>query len=235
VQQPADVSRRYARTPVGGSSRALHLAIAAEVNRAGAQMLIDYGCGDGRLLPLVEASSRFAFDPAPEMVELVRRRHALECSGVFTCMSEIPSETFDVVVFSLVLPWLQSADEVHRTLADVTRISRSSGRVLVGTTHPCFRAERHSDFFTEFCTHPKKRFPYRIEATKFSVTMIDDGGEADALTFIDTHWSLGFTFDALRQAGLNVDRLVEVYEDGGGEADFPPFVLFVCTISGAKP
>ncbi len=228
MKQSRFVNEMYARTPPDGSSRALHLAMATLINAIHPERLIDFGCGDGRLLPLVRARAKYAFDPAPEMLASLLRQHGRECREVYRHRSEVPDRSFDSVVFSLVLPWLESEQEVHETFKDLARISAPRAQVLIGTTHPCFRSGRYSDFYTGYALDPAKPFPYRQDRAKFAVTVLDHTTGQPVTTFQDTHWTLSFTFAALRSSGLVVEQITEVYDTQVESSDWPPYLLFVC-------
>lgn len=98
--------------------------------------ILDYGCGKGRLASQFAAQGHdvVAFDPDPT---LAPRLEALVSSGV-SAVASPPTATFDVVICELVLCTIEEEQLYRRVLADLRRLVRDDGRVLVAVCNPSF-------------------------------------------------------------------------------------------------
>lgn len=126
-------------TLFGGRISALHRRLVELAAIAPGERILDVGCGPGRLAiqaarvagPTGEACG---IDPAPEMVELARRKAARAGVparfevGVIEALP-YPDDHFDVVLSSLMLHHLPD-DLKRRGLAEVRRVLRPAGRFV---------------------------------------------------------------------------------------------------------
>ncbi|PYM64654.1 MAG: methyltransferase type 11 [Candidatus Rokuibacteriota bacterium] len=122
-----------------GRLAALHRTMVELAGIRSGERILDVGCGPGRLAIVAGIAARPAgetcgIDPAPEMVELARRKAAQ--AGV-TVRFEVgviealpyPPDHFDVVLSSLMLHHLP--DEVKRRgLAEIRRVLKPAGRLV---------------------------------------------------------------------------------------------------------
>jgi len=122
-----------------GRLAALHRKIVELAGIRSGERVLDVGCGPGRLAMLAgtavgRAGEACGIDPAPEMVELARRKAAQ--AGV-TVRFEVgvietlpyPPDHFDVVLSSLMLHHLP--DELKRRgLAEIHRVLKPAGRLV---------------------------------------------------------------------------------------------------------
>jgi SAM-dependent methyltransferase len=100
---------------------------------------LDVGCGTGALAArLVDAGYRVTgADPSAGMLAVLRERtarvEAVEASG-----SDLPfaDDRFDLVLTVATLHHIADAGEVRRTLAELVRVTRPGGRVLVWDHNP---------------------------------------------------------------------------------------------------
>jgi ubiquinone/menaquinone biosynthesis C-methylase UbiE len=122
-----------------GQLATLHRRIVELAGMRPGEGILDVGCGPGRLA-LVAATAAgprsqvYGIDPAPEMVELARRRAAKAGVparfevGVIEALP-FPDEHFNVVLSSLMLHHLP--DELKRRgLVEIHRVLKPAGRLL---------------------------------------------------------------------------------------------------------
>lgn len=100
--------------------------------------VLDAGCGSGPLSARLRAkgASVTAFDASPAMVELARERLGPEADLRVADLGErLPFEdnAFDDVVASLVLHYLE---DWAAPLAELRRVLRPGGRLIVSVNHP---------------------------------------------------------------------------------------------------
>ena len=168
------------------------LELAGEV--AGRRIL-DAGCGSGPLSAalLSRGAVVTGVDSSASMVALARRRlgeradvHVADLAAALP----FPDAEFDDVVASLVLHYLQ---DWAAPLAELRRVLKPGGRLLVSVNHPCAYA----------IVYP--------EADYFAVTQYSEDytfdGEVTWLTF--WHRPLHAMTDAFAAAGFRVARLSE--------------------------
>ena len=92
--------------------------------------VLDIGAGHCEFINHIEAKRRVAFDLNPE----VRIHAAAEVEvvqGVSTDLSAFPDERFDVAFVSNFLEHLPTKDDLLRTLAEIRRVLRPGGRLLI--------------------------------------------------------------------------------------------------------
>lgn len=122
-----------------GRISALHRRIVALAAVAPGERVLDVGCGPGRLAihaggAVGPTGESHGIDPAPEMVQLARRKAARAGIPVRFEVGVIealpyPENHFDAVLSSLMLHHLPD-DLKHRGLAEVRRVLRPAGRFV---------------------------------------------------------------------------------------------------------
>ena len=210
--------------------RALHPALVELIEAQPGLNLLDYGCGDGRVL--TRLSSRWiidAYDPSEPMRRLAMARVGSRIRSMLPNTESLEG-VYDVIILGMVIMCIPEAAEVRRVLADCARLLAPGGQLFVTTTHPCFRNHHFSNFHTSFTGDlPVQPFLYRKDGLPFEVAIHDPDGRA--IVFTDYHWSLEFTFEALRGAGLGVSRFREVSDDPSSPSRnnlVPPYLILQC-------
>jgi ubiquinone/menaquinone biosynthesis C-methylase UbiE len=122
-----------------GRLAALHRAMVELAGIRSGERILDVGCGPGRLAIMAGTAAgptgeTCGIDPAPEMVELARRKAARASVKARFEVAVIealpfPRDHFDVVLSSLMLHHLP--DEVRRRgLAEIHRVLNPGGRLV---------------------------------------------------------------------------------------------------------
>ncbi|HMQ77445.1 MAG TPA: class I SAM-dependent methyltransferase [Flavobacteriales bacterium] len=191
------------------------------------EALLDYGCGDGQILELIDpVIERAAYDPSPEMLQMLRQRQ-LPDIDIFERASSIPSNHFDLVILSMVIVCIPTLDVFKELATCIARVLKPGGTLIAATTHPCFRQYGFSDFKTSM--GHSQPFEYLQDATPFEVS-IHDAAEHQ-VQFVDYHWTLATTFRILTEAGLLVVGLTEIPDDASHpdvNSLVPPYIVFEC-------
>lgn len=186
--------------------------------------MLDAGCGSGLLASAlrVKGAEVTAFDASPAMVDLARERLGEGASIQVANLAErLPFDdaAFDDVVTSLVLHYLP---DWTAPLAEIRRVLRPSGRLLLSVNHPAIfkLANLDADYFalTEYS-----------EEYTFS-------GETAALTY--WHRPLHAMTSAFTEAGFRISTISEpplaadtppelIPADLNGRTQFLCFIFFV--------
>lgn len=98
--------------------------------------ILDYGCGKGRLARRFAALGHdvVGYDPDPALRSDLQ---ALATSGAWA-ITTVPSERFDVVICELVLCTIEHGPVYEGVIADLRRLVRDEGRVVVAVCNPAF-------------------------------------------------------------------------------------------------
>lgn len=120
------------------------LSLAGEV--AGRRIL-DVGCGSGPLAAdlIARGATLTGVDGSPAMIELARRRLGAEVPLLVADLAQplpLPDGGFDDVVASLVLHYLR---DWAAPLAELHRVLRPGGKLLMSVNHPTVRLITHPD------------------------------------------------------------------------------------------
>ena len=100
---------------------------------------LDVGCGTGVLAARLARAgwTMTGADPSAGMLDVLRARSpevtAVQASGTAL---PFPDDAFDVVLSVATLHHIADADDVRRTLAEMVRVVRPGGRVLVWDHNP---------------------------------------------------------------------------------------------------
>jgi ubiquinone/menaquinone biosynthesis C-methylase UbiE len=100
---------------------------------------LDVGCGTGALASRLAAAGyeMAGVDPSEGMLEVLRRRapaiRAVKASG-----TDLPfaDDSFDLVLSVAVMHHIADPGDVRRTVAEMVRVARPSGRILVWDHNP---------------------------------------------------------------------------------------------------
>ena len=100
---------------------------------------LDVGCGTGALASRLAAAGwrMSGIDPSEGMLDVLRERspdvHAVQASGTSIPFAD---DSFDLVVTVAALHHIAAPDDVRNTLAEMVRVIRPAGRVLVWDHNP---------------------------------------------------------------------------------------------------
>ncbi|MCM3661412.1 methyltransferase domain-containing protein [Georgenia satyanarayanai] len=189
------------------------LSLAGEVR---GRRVLDAGCGSGPLAAelLRRGAVVTGLDVGPAMVELARRRLGDDVPlhvGDLAQPLSFADDSFDDVVASLVLHYLE---DWSAPLAELRRVLRPGGRLLLSVNHPTVRVINfpQEDYF----------------ATREYVETLELDGQPTELTF--WHRPLRAMTRAFTDAGFTIS-LVEEPEPS---PDTPPELLPARIVSGER-
>ncbi|MEM9564766.1 MAG: class I SAM-dependent methyltransferase [Actinomycetota bacterium] len=196
------------------------LELAGDVN---GRRVLDAGCGSGLLASALRAKGAdvTGFDASPAMVGLARNRLG---DGVRVHVADLAARLpfddaeFDDVIASLVLHYLR---DWTAPLAELRRILRPGGRLLVSVNHPAIfkLANLDADYFalTEWSEE------YTFSAETAVLTYWHRPLHAMAAAFTDA----GFRISVIGEPPPAPDTPPELLADLGGRTRFLCFIFFV--------
>lgn len=168
------------------------LALAGDVR---GRRILDAGCGSGPLtLALRDRGAIVAgFDGSPAMIEIARDRLGDDVPLRVADLAEplpFADDAFDDVIASLVLHYLE---DWSGPLAEIRRVLRPGGRLILSVNHPLVRVFTHPD---------EDYFATREYSDEFEFD-----GQSGVLTF--WHRPLHAMTDAFTAAGFDVAVIAE--------------------------
>jgi len=168
------------------------VALAGDVR---GRRILDAGCGSGPLAQNLRDGGAVVsgFDGSPAMIELARDRLGDDVPlRVADIAAPLPydDDSFDDVIASLVLHYLE---DWSGPLAEIRRVLRPGGRLLVSVNHPLVRV----------FTHPGEDY--------FATRQYSDEFEFDGQPGILTFWHrpLHAMTDAFKEAGFDIAVIAE--------------------------
>lgn len=178
--------------------------IAECVNESSFINILDYGCGDGKQISFLDESKNIHLYDINEkaLTQAIENNSERKIKVYNSCM-EIPSNTFNIVICSLVLMCIDNEDEFFETIKTFNRVLKNDSELILLITHPAFRMEEFSYYKTIF----NKPFDYFKEGTPFKVLF--KNLETDNI-ITDYHWSLSFTLNSLIKNGFNLIEFIEM-------------------------
>jgi ubiquinone/menaquinone biosynthesis C-methylase UbiE len=107
------------------------------------EWVLDAGCGSGRRTPPVRDAEGLAvvdFSWAG-LIEFSARRARPKPDRIQADVTRLPfrEHAFDTVLCGQVLPHIQEPEQRHRLIAELARVAKPSGRILISTLHFNFR------------------------------------------------------------------------------------------------
>jgi ubiquinone/menaquinone biosynthesis C-methylase UbiE len=204
------------------------LALAGDVT---GRRILDAGCGSGPLSAALRAKGATiaAFDGSAEMVAIARRRLGDDVRvSVADLAAPLPfaDGEFDDVVASLVLHYLE---DWAGPLAELRRVLKPGGRLILSVNHPLVRV----------FTHPDEDY----FATRSYSDAFEFAGETATLTF--WHRPLHAMTDAFTAAGFDIavvdepapspdtpEELLTPRIRRGETTSFMSFIFFVLVAHG---
>jgi ubiquinone/menaquinone biosynthesis C-methylase UbiE len=207
----------------------LHPKLAEYIFRFKSNKVLDYGCGDGRLLKLLNKNTDIdVYDINNEMLDLAKAKLGDRVDNYFKQVSQITSKTYDCVLLSMVLVCVDNEHEYLSILKNIKRVKTDIGKVLIAVTHPAFRDRDFSNFKTSYSK--KYKFEYLDEGVPFEVFIEDE--IPPKVAFTDYHWSLSFTINKIIESGLKIEEIKECMDDINHpkfNSNHSPFLIIVAS------
>lgn len=189
---------------------------------------LDYGCGDSFISRLLNKDVEIGlFDINKEEASKAYRYLKDRNVKLFESYEDIPTNHYDCILFSLVLVCIDNKKEYQKILSNFKKYKKVNGRLIIVSTHPCFRQYDYRPFYTEYTLG--KQFNYFKELEPFDVFI--RGDENEEVSFTDYHWSMSETINEALSYGFNLERMIEVpdmsFDKKPFNKNFSPFVILI--------
>jgi SAM-dependent methyltransferase len=166
--------------------------------------VLDVACGSGDWLPaLAQLNARVVgTDIGEAMLELARARSGAAGNVELACMAAeelaYPDATFDAVTCFTALPYLDQ----ERAVAEIARVLRPGGRLVIGTVGSGYYAKHVADGLTHRDAHAVR---YGLDPLLVSVARAVAGERVAAESL--TVWSPRRVRRLLTRGGFTVERV----------------------------
>jgi SAM-dependent methyltransferase len=199
---------RWAREPGHDSYWLFHRDRFLDLLPPPGRLTVDVGCGEGRLSRDLKALGHqvVAIDRSPTMVAHAREADPeLDVREADAAALPLEDGAADLVVSFMSL---MNTDDLDGAVREAARVLEPGGRYCVAIVHPLNTAGAFAS------REPDAVFT--IEGSYFERTRREFPVERDGLemTFLDAHRPLEDYFRALEAAGLVVERLRDIRDDG---------------------
>ena len=194
----------------------LHPLLADLINDEKPKLMLDFGCGDGRILKMInKGTSIDVYDKNAEMLEIAKYNVGDRINQYYNDITLIPNNHYDIVLLTMVLICIDNPTEFRKVLLNINRVKKISGLVIIAEPHPCFRDRLFSNVSTSYFNN--QPFKYLNDCEPFDITIEDPETIEDqmppSVTFTDFHKSLSFTLNKIIEAGMQIISLTETTDD----------------------
>jgi len=176
--------------------------------------ILDVGCGPGNLAKEMAdlRASIVAVDQSEKWIRICKKRHEESRNLKFLTadggrLSFIQSKSVDAVVLNLVLPNVNSLNEVKRIFKEVGRVLKKGGIFIFSDLHPiCVMTPKISpDRYQKY----SRDFSYFKDGSVFVAGVVLNKDGKKKIEFKNRHWKLETYSRLLEQAGLYIYKLSE--------------------------
>jgi len=199
------------------------------INQSGDLKLLDFGCGDGSFIKLLDKKLEIALYDISSKALVQAKSNLKEYNvKIYYELEDIPNDNFDYVVLSLVLMTIESREDILNILNKIYSFLNENGSLLIAITHPCFRNYVFSTFQTDYSKN--KNFNYFNEGEKFEVFLRDN---KKSISFFDFHWSLSTILNLIIESNFKINKVEELKDksDTGKyfNSNFSPYMIIKCS------
>ncbi len=184
--------------------------------------VLDAGCGNGYWTRrMAETAQRVVgVDFTEELIERAKSRGTPKNAEFIVGNLErllLTQDTFDTVLMSMVLLDLE---DMTTPIAEIARVTKTGGKVVVSTTHPCFENPPN----THSLRDDNGNKTGRVVKNYFTTGLIKD----EANNYQHWHYKISDIINTFANSKLFVEKMVEPSSNGflkNNEVDHFPYFL----------
>ncbi len=205
----------------------LHPHLARIIQRLAPRRLLDYGCGDGALLSVLDPSIEIGlYDPNLESARVAGKKSHAAVTHLYERADAIPAGSYDVAVLSFVLICLPDEAAFRQVLENIQRGLRAGGTLLIVEGHPCFRDRPFAGHYVAYS--PARPFDYNDRHHLFPICL---RSATEEVQFFDYHWRISDIVNTVLQSGFQLSALEEISDGDYGARTanpfFPPYLTLL--------
>jgi len=206
----AKAPTKFMQVEHSSQKNVLHPLISNIINNEKPSQFLDYGCGDGRILELLNSDIKIdVFDINNGMLDLAEKRLGSRVNNYYNKIDKIESKYYDFILLGMVIICLKNDKEFDDLLCNIKRFKTKNGKLLISAPHPCFRDKKFSNFQTSLGS--TQEFYYLKNGMPFDVLIEDQ--KPPSVAFTDYHWSLSATINKLIEHNFTIKNIIEVKDD----------------------
>ena len=199
-----------------GELKDIHQAYHNYIKTREGLKVLDYGCGEGKLVQelLDRGATAFGYDTSGAIIEKARVRvsgnailEAIESAEI-----PLPANSIDAVVSNLVLMMCSDRKKLNDVFQEIGRVSRDKFAFCI--PHPCFSREQfssyHNNFFKGYDYFDEER-PYQFVLHHPDGRMITNSDFIDHIYKLETYFGFfadaGFSLEVVKELKVGKDLL----------------------------
>lgn len=201
----------------------LHKEIAENISSFNPIEILDFGCGNGKILESFPTISKYKFtlyDPEQNAINEAIKKFSIYRNIHYELDSKkLPKNYYDVVIFCNVIMVIQTKEELEKTIQILKRVKKLGGVLYVGLTHPCFLDRQFSTYENDF-TLKNQSFNYFSNGDKYKVYMKQ---EDKTIVIKDFFWNLSVILNLFLTNGFTLQEIKELKDIENN--NFSPFLI----------
>lgn len=187
------------------------------------KVVLDAGCGNGYWTRRISETAQrvVGVDFTEELIERARSRGVPNNAEFIIGNLErllLAKNTFDVALMSMVLLDLE---DLSTPIAEVARVTKPEGCIIVSTTHPCFE----NPPYTRSLRDDNGNKTGRVITNYFATGLVKD----EVNSYQHWHYKISDIINTFATNRLFVEKMVEPTSNGvmknGGPDHFPYFLI----------
>ena len=192
-------------------------AIVRGIGEIERQIILDYGCGNGRFARKIEqmkAKRVIGVDREQSMIDLARKsdpgsqvEYHVNPENTMTFLGD---SSVDKVMANLVFMMSPTKEDMNQAFREIQRVLKENGTFVYLVTHSAFIGKGAPDYRNQF----DEPFNYFAEEKPYRFILLDSQGKDIDEKFYDYHYTLATYLNTAIQSGFTIVGVEEVgYND----------------------
>lgn len=191
-------------------------AIMRGVGEIERQVILEYGCGNGRFTRKIEemgAGKVIGVDKEQSMIDLAKNADPQSQIEYYVnpdnTLFFLKDNSIDKVIANLVFMMCPTKEEMHQSFREIYRVLKKNGTFVYLVTHPAFIERGAFDYRNEF----DGSFDYFQEEKPYRFILKDSRGQEIDEKFYDYHYTIATYLNMAIQSGFTITSIEEITYD----------------------